>query len=164
YADMRGREGRRNFGGVHVANQQHATTNLTLMTPGYDSERNRLLDLSGALSLVDPDGAPAASWSYAGLMAHWKRKHAKAVYVPSSKRRLLLADPEYCYGGEVALGVGTDFLLLLKAISQGAVYYDPGIKVVETNGRRTSKRRSQFRIRSRQLDALYFQFNPIRVA
>ena len=59
------------------------------------------------------------------------------------------------YGKDVKLCRSTDATLLLKAVSEGHVYYDPGIKL----DRATSKthRRSQFRIKFKQVGRLYRQ-------
>ena len=68
-------------------------------------------------------GTVAASWDFAGLMQHWIRKHAYAVYVPSVNR----TEParQYHYGGRVRLAGQPDFLRLLAAFAAGTVYYDP---------------------------------------
>ena len=50
---------------------------------------------------------------------------------------------------------GTNILLLLKAVSEGNVYYDPGIKLENASTNPTTKRRSQFRIKSSELSNLY---------
>ena len=88
------------------------------------------------------------------MMTHWNRKHAFAAYVPSLHRK---GPPnQYRYGPVVRLGEGTDFLLLLQAFAAGTVYYDPGLKVERASSAQPEvKRRNQFRMRSRNLDALY---------
>ena len=50
------------------------------------------------------------------------------------------------------------FSLFLKQIANGNVYYDPGIKLelaIDGGRKQTIKRRSQFRIKSLNLSALY---------
>jgi hypothetical protein len=50
----------------------------------------------------------------------------------------------------------TDFLRLLKALANGTVYYDPGIKVEQVStDKPTHKGRSQFRVVSRDINSLY---------
>ena len=57
----------------------------------------------------------------------------------------------------IRLCEGTDFLKLLAAFADGKVYYDPGIKLENASdpGRKKTKRRSQFRVKSRNITALY---------
>lgn len=77
-----------------------------------------------------------------------------AVYISSEHRN----DPEnqYRYGNIVKLGEGTDPLHLLKAIESEKVYYDPGIKLEGINDARPrTKRRSQFRVKLKDLSELY---------
>jgi hypothetical protein len=50
---------------------------------------------------------------------------------------------------------GTSIIQLLKAVSAGHVYYDPGIKLENADTRPVTKRRSQFRIKSASLENLY---------
>ena len=160
YADMLGREDRLNFGGVHVLGQRHARTGLTLQFIGYDPARNRITDPKGGFTLADERGEEAATWHFAGLIEHWNRKHAKAAYIPFRMRK----DPsqEYEYGDRVRLGEDTDFLRFLKAMAEGKVYYDPGIKVERAmTAKPTTKRRSQFRIKSAEIGALYAQINAV---
>lgn len=154
YADKCGREDRLNFGGVHICNIRHRTTGLTMRLDGYDSSQNLITDQNGGIALVADDGTVAAFWAFAGLLKHWNRKHRNAVYVPSAHR----TDPsnQYHYGERVKMGVGTDPLLLLSALHSGKVYYDPGIKLEGESGSHPRiKRRSQFRVKLRNLDGLY---------
>lgn len=154
YPDQRGREDRMNFGGIFKAGTRHEGTALTLTLDGYQVATGTITNASGSLALVADNGDVAASWSFTALAKLWNRKHAQAVYVPGECR----TDPAraYRYGSRVRMGEGTDFLKLLRAIGQGTVYYDPGIKLENASGPRpTTKRRSQFRIKSGQLAALY---------
>ncbi len=154
YADMRGREDRMNFGGSYKFGARVARTALTLVLDGYNESSGKIEDVTKGITLVTDKGEPAAIWGYAGLIAHWGRKHDKAVYVPS----LCRTEPyrQYQYGGKVLLGSGTDFLMLLRAITQGKVYYDPGIKLEGVStGAPVTKRRSQFRVKWKDLTALY---------
>jgi hypothetical protein len=153
YADKRGREDRFNFGGHHASGVRESTTGLTLQVTGFDVEKSAIVDSAGAIELVDDAGVVAASWAFAGLLSHWSRKHAKAVYVPSMCRKELAR--EYAYGPTVRLAEGTDGLRLLKAFATGEVFYDPGIKLEHASTAPVTKRRSQFRIASRSIGALY---------
>ena len=154
YADKAGKAGRINFGGVYASDRDfHPETGLALRLTGFDAASGKITDVDGAIELFARDGAIAASWGFRGIIAHWNRKHAKAVYVPSMMR---YPPPEYRYGAVVQLCEGTDVLLLLRAFATGAVYYDPGIKM---EGSETAwpavKRRSQFRVRHEGLSGLY---------
>ena len=154
YADKSGKADRINFGGVYASNRDfHPETNLALRLIGYDPATAKITDLDGGIILIDRQDKVAASWGFRGIIAHWNRKHAKAVYVPSLMQ---FPPPEYRYGTFVQLCEGTDVLLLLAAVSAGSVYYDPGIKIEDAGAVRPMiKRRSQFRVRHDGLNSLY---------
>ena len=154
YPDRSGKADRINFGGIYAASRDfHPETGLMLRLTGFDAATCKITDLDGGIVLLDRDDNIAASWGFRGIIAHWNRKHAKAVYVPSLMQ---FPPPEYRYGARVELCEGTDVLLLLAAVSAGSVYYDPGIKIegAET-AKPVIKRRSQFRVRHGSLNALY---------
>lgn len=155
YADKMGREDRMNFGGVHRCGVTHDTTKLTLEIDGFDAASGKITNAKGSIALVDGTGEVAAGWSLDRLLKHWNKKHAKAVYVPS-KLKMDGKERFYSYGHNVLTGVGADFSLVLSAIDSGAVCYDPGIKLenVSSSSPKT-KRRSQFRIKSKDLGTLY---------
>jgi hypothetical protein len=151
---------RRNFGGIHNAVRACAATGLILTLVGYDRRRKRITDPTGGIALQTFEGEAAATWPYTGLLAHWNRKHARAAYVPSIVREERAR--QYRFGSRVRLGTGTDFLLFLDAVSVGAVYYDPGIKMENASTARPRiKRRSQFRIKSAQIQLLYRKFEVV---
>jgi hypothetical protein len=154
YADKNGREDRINFGGIYrVGGDFHADTGLALQITGFDAAECKINDLDGALVLLDVRDRIAASWGLRGLIDHWNRKHAKAVYVPSLSRKL---PPQYQYGSIIQLCEETDFLLFLTAVSRGAVYYDPAIKMESASTARPAvKRRSQFRVAHPVVGKLY---------
>lgn len=153
YPDKHGRPDRFNFGGVHKVGVWNKSTGLGIRLLGYDMSKHQILNATGAVQLVSQQGDVAASWNFTGLLEHWTRKHQKAVYVPSQ----CLKEPErkYRYGDKVRLAMRTDFLLFLKAMSDGAVYYDPGIKMVASKQGAVVKRRSQFRVSSGNIPRLY---------
>jgi len=162
YVDRNGRADRLNFGGVHRVGVRHERTHLTLEISGYDSASGKITDATGFIALVSDSGEIAAAWPFSGLLAHWSRKHSKAAYVPSQCRK----EPQwqYRYGDRVRLGRGTDSLLLLQALVSGMVYYDPGIKLENASSPRpTAKRRSQFRIASKNIAALYTSMEVVTV-
>lgn len=162
YMDRLGRADRMNFGGTHFCNQKHPNTGLTITLQGYDSLSGKITDADGGIAMSSGDGTLAAFWAFTGILKHWNRKHRNAVYVPSKHR----TDPEnqYTYGNIVRLGEGTDPLYLLKAIESQMVYYDPGIKLEGINDVRPStKRRSQFRVKLRDLNSLYVNVNLVDV-
>jgi hypothetical protein len=153
YADKRGREDRLNFGGVHKVGEVCAATSLTMMLDGFDVQSGKITKSDGALQLVTATGVIAASWSFAGLLAHWNRKHAKAVYVPALKRKEPFVG--FRYGSHVMLAEGTDYRRFFDGLASGLVYYDPGIKVESASSKPAVKKRSQFRIRRSLLNTLY---------
>ncbi len=79
---------------------------------------------------------------------------AHAAFVPSQASKI--GERQYRYGRNILLGEGAEFRLFLKAVDEGKVYYDPGIKLegVSTNNPK-AKKRSQFRVGSKNLPALY---------
>lgn len=154
YADVSGIADRWNFGGVHsCVSGYHARTNLRLELLGYDGESGKISDINGGIALVSSDGEVAALWKYIGMLEHWDRKHAQAAYVPSLFQK---PPPEYRYGPKVLLCEETDFSLFLKAVNDGVVYYDPGIKMEQASSSAPLvKRRSQFRVTHKNLPSLY---------
>jgi hypothetical protein len=152
YADKKGREDRINFGGNFKVGARNDTTGLTMHLLGYS--HGKIDDKNGVVALVADDGEIAASWNFQGMMEHWARKHAHAAYVPSMLRK----DPvqQYCYSRSVRLASRPDFLLVLRALDKGVIYYDPGIKLENASSQRSRlKKRSQFRIKSKDLGAIY---------
>lgn len=151
---------RLNFSSPHRAWVRNDLTGLTLKLLGYDRKKERIVDPHSSFALLNDEGEVAAEWHYAGLLTHWNRKHDKAAYVPSLCQR---GEPNrYRYGDRVRLGTGTDFDRFLSAISSGAIWYDPGIKLEAASTVRPSlKRRSQFRIRSANLARMYAQFEEV---
>ena len=153
YADTKGREDRMNFGGRHFVGRPCARTNLTMQLTGFDGRSGKITDPNGEIALVSDTGEIAASWAFSKILEHWSRKHMKAVYVPSKRR--LEPQRQYCYGGRVRLAQKTDSMRLLAAFAGGQVYYDPGIKLENASTDPEVKRRSQFRIASRNINVLY---------
>lgn len=160
YPDQMGRKDRINFGGIFRNGVRAERTGLTLTLTGYDYASGKITSADGGITLLDDSGQEAATWLYADMMKHWNRKHAQAVYIPSMCR----TDParQYIYGGQIDLGEGTDFLKFLKAVADGLVYYDPGIKLEEASSSKPkTKRRSQFRIKAVHLSGLYHSMRSV---
>lgn len=62
----------------------------------------------------------------------------------------------YRFGHTVFLGQGTHFGRFLAAVADGAVYYDPGIKLeLAPTSRSLVHRRSQFRVAFTRIGRLY---------
>jgi hypothetical protein len=152
YADKKGVSDRINFGGMHRFGIRHNLTGLRMALTGWDLESGKVKDLSGGIELHDSAGEVAARWSFESLLNHWKRKHAKAVYVPSNRE---VEPRRYKFGKRVFTGTGTEFPLLLAAFAKGLAFYDPGIKLVNASTKPELKRRSQFRIAVKNLNLLY---------
>ncbi len=153
YADRNGKTDRLNVGGIHFVNRVQRLTDFTMTLIGYNASTGKITDGSGRIALVHSTGVEAATWAFTDLMAHWNKKHPFAAYVPSIHEK---ARNEYQYGPVVRLGEGTDFLRFLRAMADGKVYYDPGIKLEQVStAHPKSKRRSQFRIKSADLPLLY---------
>ena len=162
YADKNDKPDRLNFGGIHRAGERQPSTGLTMQLTGYDAAQDKITDAGGAIALVSDAGEVAAAWAFSGLLAHWSRKHTRAAYVPSMRR----TEPhwQYAYGARVRLAQSTDGLRLLKALACGAVYYDPGIKLENAStAQAKSKKRSQFRVASKNITALYETVETVEV-
>lgn len=154
YPDQNGTPDRFNFGGRYdCQTQKHRLTGLRMTLDGYDTATGKITDMTGGMALIDGREQIAASWTFAGMMAHWNRKHAQAAYVPSLFQN---PPPEYSYGQRVLLCEKTDFLLFLRAFADGVVYYDPAVKIERASSAMPHvKRRSQFRVAHADLAKLY---------
>lgn len=153
YYDLRGREDRMNFGGIHKIGSRHSRTKLVMDIIGFDRESDRIRNTEGRIVLLDLEGEVVAAWDFASLLLHWNKKHNQACYVPSQCEKH--PSQQYRYGSKITLGEGTDFQLFLKEMTKGNIYYDPGIKMEKMSSRPIIKKRSQFRIKSQYLSALY---------
>ncbi len=154
---------RMDFTGSHYVGTECAKSGLTLATQGYDHENHVITNAAGCVALLDGNGSPASLWTFNKIMEHWKKKHAKAAYVPALSRTEKSGAKSYSYCQNVRLFEGTSFLRLLHAFAEAHVYYDPGIKLENCNTTPKSKRRSQFRIKSKQLRGLYEEQSDIDV-
>lgn len=154
YPDTTGREDRLNFGGIYVVGRPaHHRTGLRMVLDGFDADSGEYAS-TGAIQLLDGKDHVAAAWPFAKLMNHWKAKHAHAAFVPSQQRTV--PERQYRYGREILLGEGADFRLFLNAVDDGRVYYDPGIKLEGVSTATPKpKNRSQFRVASKDIAALY---------
>lgn len=162
YPDMTGntgREDRLNFGGPFRINNFHERTGLTLVLSGFDAATGKITDPGGGISLLSASGVDAATWHFSEIMLHWNKKHAQAVYIPSN----CVKAPELScrYGNLVRIGYGTDFTLCLKALALNKVYYDPGIKLENASTKPKVKHRSQFRIKSADIESLYVKMKTV---
>ena len=162
YADKKGRKDRINFGGRHFAGRRCPPTGLTMQLSGFDTATGKITNINGEFALVSDAGEVAASWSFKKILEHWSQKHTKAVYVPSQRR--LEPQRQYAYGHKVRLAQKTDSLRLLRSFASGAVYYDPGIKLEDAStDEAKSKKRSQFRVASKNISALYESLETVEV-
>lgn len=162
YADKNGKADRFNFGGRHFVDKVCAATGLTMRLHGYDSGTGQIKDANGCLALVSSSEEVAAAWDFRKILEHWSHKHTKAVYVPSMSRDSSVR--QYQYGNKVRLAEKTDAFKLLRAMALGAVYYDPGIKLENASSPKPStKRRSQFRVASKDIATLYEKLETVEV-
>ncbi|WP_457131823.1 MvaI/BcnI family restriction endonuclease [Mucilaginibacter sp. UYNi724] len=161
YPDKKGKVDRINFGGVHRCDVDQPLTGLTMKLIGFDKDTSKIRNTSGSIALIDKHGNEASSWSFTSLLKHWNRKHNQACYVPSKTTKEPVQ--QYFYGNKIMLGTGTDFQLFLKQMALGNVYYDPGIKMENASKKPAIKRRSQFRIKSGSLNALYHKSETVNL-
>lgn len=162
YIDKMGRPDRMNFGGTHYCNIKHSSTGLTLSLQGYDPDTRKITNADGGIALCHDNGTVVAFWAFSGILKHWNRKHRNAVYVPSEHR----TEPknQYRYFNRVLMGEGTDPLYLLDALQAQTIYYDPGIKLVGLNSAKPeTKKRSQFRVKLKDLSSLYDSLDEVDV-
>ena len=162
YADKNDKPDRLNFGGRHVVGVRCPTTGLTMRLAGFDVITGKITDANGKISLVSDADEVAASWSFKKILEHWSHKHSKAVYVPSKRQ----TEPkwQYAYGHKVRLAQRTDSLRLLRAFAAGTVYYDPDIKLEHASTDKPKpKQRSQFRVASKNITALYETVETVAV-
>lgn len=155
YPDLRGREGRINFGGIYREGTRVERTGLTLKLVGFNKDRMKIEDVSGGIYLFDPEEKVAAGWTFASVLEHWNRKHHKAVYVPSL-RATEKGQNRYKYGRIVKRCEGTDFSLFLREVANQNIYLDPAVKVENENTSKPKiKRRNQFRISWKNVVTVY---------
>ncbi len=141
------------FTGSHKVGVMCQSTGLTLRLNGFDINNHKIIDVGGALELIDADGQTAATWAFAELLCHWNRKHAFAAYVRYTKQKEQNA---FKYETPVLMGEHTEFNRYLGALGSGAVIFDPGTKVTEPKSSKSKvKARSQFRISVKNLNLLY---------
>ncbi len=163
YADKSGKPDRLNFGGKHIVGKTQNLTKLTMQLIGFDVAASAITDAAGSIALVDDKNNITASWSFAKIMDHWKRKHSQAVYIPCMKQQNAGAT-EYHYGKDIELGTGTNFEMILAAMNLGNVFYDPGIKLeFASTDKPKIKKRNQFRVNHKHLDSLYRKFEFLDV-
>lgn len=128
---------------------------LKLRLTGFTDDRH--FDTTGMIALVDKrTGEVVAGWSYLKLLEHWQRKHNRAAYVPYLKTGTG-EDTLVEFGPLLTLGLSTSFGLFLQAFNDGKAAYDPGDKAKLVNGSWTPHPRSQFRISTKNLNAIYYQ-------
>lgn len=140
------------FTGAHRVGLRNETTGLRMELYGYVSSAPALTNFSiAADQLLTDHNVVAAEWRLEALVNHWVAKHAIAVYVPSMK-----SGHQFRFGPEVVVAKETDFVLFLRALDNGRIYYDPGIKVETSSaGVEVAHRRSQFRAKFEDIRYLY---------
>jgi len=159
YSDKNGKPDRQNFGGIYKYQKEVSSTGLRLELIGYDEEKNKIIDSLGGIALVSQKDEIAAMWGFSKLIDHWKRKHAKTVYIPSLRTN---KPYQYHFGKDITLCNGTDFMIFLKAASKGAIYIDPAIKAEQysTNSPKI-KKRNQIRVSSKFFKDIYHSVKTI---
>lgn len=146
-------EKRLDFASRHNVNVENAKTNLTMRLEGYDPDSGEIVDPEGGLMLRDSAGALAAGWKFDKIIQHWKNKHANTCFVSYSSVKE--NGVHYHFGPKVTLGKGTSLNKLLRALFTNTIYYDPGINMKLVNDKWRPKKRNQFRVSWRNLEALY---------
>lgn len=139
------------FNGKHIVGRTNPSTNATLVIDGYDPKTHTVTDAINCRIALRRGTVDLATWSLAHLASSWSKKHAAAVYVPfviekaaegSTLKRMK-------YGPYFWLTSGTDVMMLIKAVSLGLVFYDPGDEIT---GSGKPWNRPQWRIYRSQLE------------
>lgn len=138
------------FTGPYSCSLSSEKENRRLIITGYDTKKNLITESTGSIALIQDDKEELASWSFAHILSHWTNKHNKACYVRYKK----IGEWEINYLPIVQLCEGTNPMLLINAIRDNLIFYDPGCKV-SADGE--SKARSQFRIKAENLNSIYTQ-------
>ncbi|PRO75190.1 hypothetical protein C6Y40_02415 [Alteromonas alba] len=144
---------RLDFASIHKNNLLNKRTKLLLMMEGYDPDRQEITDPDGGLLLVDESGNVAAGWTFSKILEHWKKKHSRTCFVTYSKH-----DNNgifFQFGPSVRLAEGAGIKNYLHSLFIQAVYYDPGINMKFIDGKWKPKKRNQFRIKWKDIEALY---------
>jgi hypothetical protein len=159
YPDRNGKPDRQNFGGIYKFQQPSKLTGIRLELIGYDHDSEKIVDASGGVALVSDKDDVTAMWSYSKLIDHWKRKHAKTVYIPSIRTD---KPYQYHFGKDVTLCKGTDFMAFLKAMKEGSIYLDPAVKAEEySTSSPKIKRRNQMRISFKNIKDIYHNIETV---
>ena len=145
---------RLDFTGKHDIQKRNAKTTLTMRMEGFDPKTGKITDPDGGLMLRDDNGNLAAGWRFDKVIEHWKRKHTNTCYVSYSANKDSEI-PSYQYGPQITLGQGTSLEHFLTALHTCAIYYDPGINMKLQNGTWKPKKRSQFRVKWKDIHTLY---------
>lgn len=152
---------RMDFTGRHTIGAVSKRTSTTLLLEGVNPSTGAMLTAEGGVVLArDGESRPAARWSFAKLLEHWQHKHQQAAYVPVLTRS---GPKSHRYCPIVRLAEGTTFAKLLKVFALGHAYYDPGMKIEGATAKPTTKRRSQFRISTGNLELLYDRWERVDV-
>jgi hypothetical protein len=148
------------FASRHDVDKTNEKTRLTMRMEGYDPASAEIKDPEGGLMLRDQNGQLAAGWHFDKLIDHWKRKHSNTCYVTYTayKENEL---PAYLFGPEITLGQGTSLGHFLKGLHSCVIYYDPGINMKLKEGRWKPKKRSQFRVKWKDIRYLYSSLRHI---
>ncbi len=101
------------------------------------------------------------------LSARYYKDGSEILISQGSRKNPRRLTPRECarlMGYKVRLAQRTDSLRLLRAFASGAMYYDPGIKLEEASSEKPKhKNRSQFRVASKNIAALYEKVETVEV-
>jgi len=163
-------DGSYRFNGEHNTARPYKKSGAIIVIEHWDSTLNAP-DGSGSpeVKLVrQSSGEVIAGWTLDLLKKKWGNKHEGCVYVEYSRRppKGGLAT-DYRFGDLVYCGLGTSVNHLIRALSDGIVYFDPGDRVL-ANGE--VKARWQWRIRNtkgfplnKRLPVLYNDWQAHRI-
>jgi MvaI/BcnI restriction endonuclease family len=160
YIPRDGKKDRKNFGGVYRnGDEYHHLTKVKLVLTGF--KNGKITSQNGQVALIDKRGVIVAAWTFEKIMAHWTRKHYKAVYVPSDKRPYRKKN-QYKYLNTISIGINSRFVQFLTLLEEGRIYLDPALNIQKNeNGKMKPKTRYQFRVHKDDLKDLYDEFKEV---
>ena len=163
--------GRLRFTGGYRHNQTFtigklADPNMRVITThleGYDPIKN-VMGINGTFSLKDGSGNLLCVWDYGKLLKAWKKKHSKAVYVPSQRYPMKGTPTHYRYSNVIRLGEGADPNKFFRAIYENYIYLDPVVMTTPSvNGKIIKYSNFPFRIETSRLYRLYDMMTTVDV-
>ncbi len=139
-------DGSQRFNGAHNTRRPYPKSGAIVRIDHWDAAAD-VPDGTGdptVLLVHQLSGTVLAGWKFETLANKWSKKHSGCVYV-EYHRWPKIGGPatHYLYGLNASCGLGTSINHLLRALSDSAVYFDPGDRVLADGA---EKKRMQWRV------------------